>query len=189
MLKTRDSPASIHQPVGKVEGNAIEKPREFLYEWKQGALYELIKGRFYFAAHPDDEFTMAAIARFPERYYFSNHLPGMFAAHAPVLSLRLPLPAPCDLEDSDPLAVRQWPVAGALRFLIILSSLDATDKYEPYCQDFGPTNIALVIRFCRCAPHPHPHSCPRSASAPHPPYVVCCVTSIFRCTLKFQTLG
>jgi hypothetical protein len=77
-----------------------------------------------------------------------------------------------------------WPVAGAVRFLIILSPSDPTDKYERYCQDFGPTNIALVIRFCRCAPHLLP--CTRSAST-LPPSVVCCVTCISRCTLKFQT--
>jgi hypothetical protein len=65
--KTRD-------PLVGVEGNTKATPREFSYEWKQGALYELIKGRFYFAAHPDDEYTLAAIRYFPERFYFSNHL-------------------------------------------------------------------------------------------------------------------
>ena len=96
--RTRDSLFSIPESVDNVKGNTIETSREFTCEWKQGALYELIKGRFYFAAHPDDEYTLAAIRHFPERFYFSNHLPGMFAAHAPVLGLRLPLPAACDHE-------------------------------------------------------------------------------------------
>jgi hypothetical protein len=48
--------------------------------WKECAIYEMIRGKLYFTAHSDDSQTMKAIRDFPQRFYFSNYLPGMLAA-------------------------------------------------------------------------------------------------------------
>lgn len=64
--------------IGRGDTNEINasSPPRFVYQWNEGTAYELIRGRFYFSAHPSDKFTMAAIRHFPRRYYFSNDLPG-----------------------------------------------------------------------------------------------------------------
>jgi len=47
-----------------------------LQEWKEGEAYELIKGRLYFASHPDEDYTFATINANKYNYYFSSDLPG-----------------------------------------------------------------------------------------------------------------
>ena len=32
--------------------------------------------------------------------------------------------------------------------------MSRTEMYAGFCQDFGPTNIALIMRLCRCSPRP-----------------------------------
>jgi len=48
----------------------------FLQEWNEGDAYELIKGRLYFASHPDEDYTFATINANKWNYYFSSDLPG-----------------------------------------------------------------------------------------------------------------
>lgn len=99
-------------------GNNSE-PSGSMRRWarEEGAIYEIIRERLYFTAHPDDTYTITQIRHFPRLFFFSSDLPGMFAramrrfSSPPGSAYNPPRPqdANCDNRDVPELLPGFWP--------------------------------------------------------------------------------
>ena len=108
-------------------------------EWRLGEVYPLIEGSLFFTAHPGDTYTLKVISMNPGAFFFSNDLPGR--SH---LSRLLPLlPLLARIENRATLECA-WP-HGCRPHACLVSH---AERYISFCQDFGPTNIALIMSFC-----------------------------------------
>ena len=104
-------------------------------EWEEGVHYTLIRGRLYFSTHIDDDYTLSVIAKHTQLFYFSSGLPG------------LRRPPSRRLSSAASVTSLQWYSRTASLSL-------CAEMYSSFCLDFGPTNIAFVVDFCRCVPMP-----------------------------------
>jgi len=117
-------------------------------EWRLGEVYPLIEESLFFTAHPDDTYTLKVISMNPGAFFFSNDLPGRshLSRLLPLLPL-LPLFARIEnrttLECARPHGCRPH---GCRPQACLVSH---AERYNSFCQDFGPTNIALIMAFCR----------------------------------------
>ena len=115
---------------------ADEVPDQF---FELGSHYELLQGRLYYSPHQNNHQTKAAIGAHKELFYFSSNLPSetrlMHVCWKVVTSNRQ-LCGFC-----------VWP---CVPDVLLLSKLPThADAYRAYCKDWGPTNIAIVVKFCR----------------------------------------
>jgi len=88
-----------------------------------GRLWPLIPGRLAFTIHVDEGQSRREILTKRDIYFFSSELHGMLAR------------------------TRTRTRTHALTHSLSLS-LTYAEEYEPYCDDFGPVNLATVYNFC-----------------------------------------
>lgn len=78
-----DSDCDVKQTSDRTRtATRAKMPQRLTYEWAQGAEYELIPGRLYFSAHPNEDFTQEIIVKNHNNYYFSSDLPGTLSSAA-----------------------------------------------------------------------------------------------------------